>query len=665
MQSSPDERISYRKDIDGLRAIAVLSVFAFHVSPTRFKGGFVGVDIFFVISGFLISSIIYSELQSDAFSIVEFYVRRVRRIYPALLLVLVAVGIAGWLFLLPSDFVALGKQIVGSSTFSANFVFWRQSGYFSPDAALKPLLHLWTLAVEEQYYLIFPLICIAFYRSRSRWTLPAAFLAIAGVSMLVNVVFVHRYAAATYFLPFSRLWELFVGAGLSLIMQRNLQFPWESHLLARRQHGIGFLGLTLVGASVFGIDQLDAFPGWWALLPTTGAALIIAAGPSSWANRHLLSSRPVVLIGLFSYPLYLWHWPILSFIDIAHENWGVRNSHVQKVAAIVLSFLLAYLTYRFVELPVRKVKLRRERRKGALWMLGSVSLIGVCGLLVVVTGGFPARLPNGIVALDHDYVTDALKAYRDGTCFLHVEQTFASFTDDCLDAAQTSPAQPLVFVWGDSHAADLFPGFRALQHQSGVRLAQYTSAMCPPVIGLQLRGRPACFGINNAVIGRIRQLRPDIVVLSAYWDDPDLDYDRATRAEKLLETIRLIKAAGVRRVVVIGSAPFWTKPVQALLIEDLMRNPDQPVAHRLNRGFVGPYDDTLLMMTTEEAGAVYVPIFEKLCDQVSCIATTGPGWQNVVVFDYSHFTEHGSILVAQHIFAPILNAGGGGLPLPN
>jgi peptidoglycan/LPS O-acetylase OafA/YrhL len=657
MQSSQDAGIVYRKDIDGLRAIAVLSVFAFHVSPTRFKGGFVGVDIFFVISGFLISSIIYNELQSDAFKITEFYVRRVRRIYPALLLVLASVGIAGWLLLLPSEYEVLGKQIVGGSTFFANFLFWRQSGYFSPDAALKPLLNLWTLAVEEQYYLIFPLICIAFYRPRSRWTLPAAFLAIAEISMLVNVAFVHRHPAATYFLPFSRLWELFVGAGLSLTMRRNLQFPWEGQLLARWQHGIGLLGLTLVVLSAFGIDQLDAFPGWWALLPTAGAALIIAAGPSSMVNRYLLSSRPAVLIGLFSYPLYLWHWPILSFIEIAHEDWGIRDSRSQKFAAIVLTFLLAYLTYRFVELPVRQVKRTSERRTGALWMLGAVSLIGVFGLLVVVTGGFPERLPSGIVALDHDYVADILKAYRDGTCFLRIDQTSASFADDCLDAAPAGPAQPLVFVWGDSHAGYLLPGFRALQHQAGVRLAQYTAAMCPPIVGLQLQGRPACPGINNAVIARIRQLRPDIVVLSAYWDEPDPDHDRATRDEKLLQTIRLVEAAGVRRVVVIGSAPFWTKPVEALLIETLKRHPDQPVTHRLSRGLVEPYDDTLLKMTAQQAGALYLPIFEDLCDQVSCIATTGPGWQDVVVFDYSHFTEHGSLLVAEHILTTILKAG--------
>ncbi len=264
-------KISYRRDIDGLRAIAVMSVIAFHLFPALCKGGFVGVDIFFVISGFLISSIIYSELESGTFSITEFYVRRIRRIYPALFLILCVVCLGGWILLLPSEFVVLGKQIIGGSTFVANFVLWRQSGYFTDDSSLKPLLHLWSLGVEEQYYLIFPVICMTFYRSKLRWMLPAAFLVITVVSLFVNVAFVARHSAATFFLPFSRLWELFIGAGLALGLHRNLQTQREISFIAKWKHGIGLLGLALLAISIFGINSSDQFPGWWALLPTIGA----------------------------------------------------------------------------------------------------------------------------------------------------------------------------------------------------------------------------------------------------------------------------------------------------------------------------------------------------------------------------------------------------------
>jgi peptidoglycan/LPS O-acetylase OafA/YrhL len=658
MQSSLNRKIPYRSDIDGLRAIAVLSVIAYHCFPLRFRGGFVGVDIFFVISGFLISSIIYNELESGAFSIIEFYVRRIRRIYPALFIVLVSVFVAGWFILLPTGFVVLGKQIVGGSTFSANFVLWWQTGYFSPDARNQPLLHLWSLGVEEQYYLIFPLICIAFYRARSRLTLPAAFLAIAIASMALNVAFVTKYGAATYFLPFSRFWELFVGAGLSLCLHRNLQPPWESHLLEKWRTGIGFLGLALLVVSIFGINQNDSFPGWWALLPTIGAALVIAAGRSSWCNRHILSCKPAVFVGLISYPLYLWHWPFLSFMRIANVLWGFEFSQLLKSAIIVLFFVLAYLTYRFVELPIRQVKQRNQRRKGALWLLGCVSITGALGLIVVRAGGFPSRLPSAVVALDHDFGADASLAYRDGTCFLRADQPPASFRDVCLDPAQAGAAQPLVVLWGDSHAADLFPGFHAMQHQSGVRLAQFTTGGCAPIVGLKIGTLPGCFSTNNAVIDRIRNLKPDVVVVSGLWCDPaDTDHSCTSRPEGLLRTLELVKDAGVKRVVVIGSAPFWKNGVPGLLLNELHLNPNNPVPQRLPRSLLEAHDDTLLRATAQKAGAVYVPIFEDLCDQTSCIVTTGPGWQNVVTYDLSHFTEHGSILVAQRIWASIVQAG--------
>jgi peptidoglycan/LPS O-acetylase OafA/YrhL len=647
--------IAYRRDIDGLRALAVLSVIAFHVAPARCRGGFVGVDIFFVISGFLISSIIYKELESGGFSLVEFYVRRIRRIYPALFLVLTCVCVAGWILLLPSDFVVLAKQVLGGCTFVANFVLWRQSGYFSPEAALKPLLHLWSLGVEEQYYLVFPLICIAAYRSRSRWTLPAAFLVVAAVSMGINVVFVSRYSAATYFLPFARLWELFAGAGLSLVFQRNLHAPWESVLVTRWKHAVGAVGLAMLILAIFGIDQYDLFPGWWALLPTMGAVLVIAAGQTSWVNRYVLSARPAVLVGLISYPLYLWHWPILSFLKVATSVWGVRVSRVEKAALILAAVLLAYLTYRFIELPIRRVRQREQRRKGALWLLGCVSLTGAFAALVIAMGGVPSRLPGAIVALDHDYSQEGSIAWRDGTCFLRPDQAAGSFSDTCVDARKSPATQPLVLIWGDSHAADLMHGFRMLEGRAGVSLAQYTASMCAPILGLQVRERPACLAINDAVMDRVRKMKPDIVLLSAYWDYPDPDHDRATRAEKLLHTIEEVKAAGVPRVVLLGSAPFWTSPVPGLLAGELHRNPHQALAPELPRSLLEPHDDALLKATALEAGAVYVPIFENLCDEQGCLATTGPGWQGVVTFDQSHFTEHGSALVAQRIWSSIVH----------
>ena len=656
--SSPNNKFAYRRDIDGLRAIAVLAVVAYHFSRGRIKGGFVGVDIFFVISGFLISSIIYNELESGSFSLIEFYVRRIRRIYPALFIVLAFVCVAGWLLLLPSGFVVLGKQILGGSTFVANFVLWSQSGYFSPDAAQKPLLHLWSLGVEEQYYLVFPLICMAFYRGKSRWSLPIAFLTIAIVSMVLNVAFVARFSAATYFLPFSRLWELFVGAGLSLWMQRNPHITSDTYSLVRWPTAIGCLGLALLAASIFGIDQNDQFPGWWALLPTLGTALAILAGPASWFNRIFLSSKPAVLIGLISYPLYLWHWPIFSFMSIANTVWGIEFSQPLKVAMVVVPFVLAYLTYRFVEHPIRIVRQKEQRHKGALWLLGSVAMTGAFGVLVVLDGGFPRRLPIAVVALDHNYEPEIARAWREGACFLRPDQYADSFSKDCLDDAGGDSSRPLVLVWGDSHAADLFPGFRAMQSQTGVRLAQYTASLCAPVVGVRVRERPACASINDAVLDHVRTLKPDIVVLSARWDNVGTDHHRATSSDALYQTIKLIEAAGVKRVVVVGSAPSWTSSLPGLLVDAVEHNPNDPVPQRLTRDLLEPHDDSLLRATSERAGAIYLPVFDSLCDQTSCIATTGPSWHDVVDYDNAHFTEHGSVLVAERIWPNIAQSSG-------
>jgi hypothetical protein len=315
---------------------------------------------------------------------------------------------------------------------------------------------------------------------------------------------------------------------------------------------------------------------------------------------------------------------------------------------IIAAFLLAYLTYRFIEMPIRREKQRDWRRKGALWLLGSVSIIGVFGVLVVLMKGFPARLPSAIIALDHDFAHDASDSWREGTCFLRPDQSDASFSNSCVDSEKNRAGQPLVRVWGDSHAADLLPGFRALQNQAGVRLAQFTASLCAPLIGLPVRERPACLSINDAVLGRIRKLKPDTVVLSAYWDY--WNQDRAVQAEKLRQTIEFVKAAGVRKVVVLGSVPIWTEPVPGLLISELRRRPNTALPHSLPRSLLETHNDTLLKAATLGAGAVYVPVFERLCDETSCVVTTGPGWRDIVTYDHTHFTDHGSILVVQDIW---------------
>ena len=266
--------------------------------------------------------------------------------------------------------------------------------------------------------------------------------------------------------------------------------------------------------------------------------------------------------------------------------------------------------------------------------------------------GFPARWPAAILALDHDFGNQEGEATRYDSCFLRPDQSASSFSDNCLDPALGHAAQQLVFLWGDSHAADLLPGFRALQTRTGFRLAQYTASSCEPILGRQVPWRPLCRSINDAVIDRIRIVVPDAVIMSADWDISDLNHDPNVD-DKLQKTIELVRAAGVRKVVVVGSAPFWSDRVPALLVREIRRNSTGSVPHRLSRRYLTDHDDSVLMATAEKGGAIFVSIFDKLCNQSSCLVTTGDQWSDLLTYDSAHFTEYGSKIVVELLWPVI------------
>lgn len=292
----------YRADIDGLLAIAVLIVVAFHAFPSLLPGGFVGVDIFFVISGYLIGSIILSQLDRGSFSFGDFYARRIKRIFPALLLVLIFCYGVGWFNLIDTEYKELGIQIAAGAAFVANLALWHEAGYFDAVAETKPLLHLWSLGVEEQFYLFWPLVLWGCRKIRIN-----PLVAIVGVgvgSFVLNMATVGRDPTADFYSPFTRFWELMIGCGLAYW---HVVSPRGS---VRRASACGAVGFALIVAAVVLLRGQDRFPGWEALLPTVGAFLIIAGGTDGWLNRRVLRARPLVWIGLISFPLYLWHWPL-------------------------------------------------------------------------------------------------------------------------------------------------------------------------------------------------------------------------------------------------------------------------------------------------------------------------------------------------------------------
>jgi peptidoglycan/LPS O-acetylase OafA/YrhL len=379
---------AYRPDIDGLRAVAVLSVLVFHAFPSALPGGFIGVDVFFVISGYLITSIIGADLSEGRFSLADFYSRRVRRIFPALLLVLIACYAFGWFTLFTDEFEQVGKHIAGGAGFVSNILFWNESGYFDSSAETKPLLHLWSLGIEEQFYIVWPIVLWAAWKCRLNIARVAGLLVCASFAWSIHVT--STDAVSAFYLPFARAWELLIGGLLAYLQGSRTESKTPDPRWNWLAHAASTAGAALLAFGLYKTRSSRAFPGWWALPPTLGTALCIAAGARAWLNRFLLASRPLVWIGLVSFPLYLWHWPLLAVSRlIAGEELPARV----RGAALVAALLLAIATYRLVERPLRKSQSTRKWRVPVL--VSGMAALGIGGLLTFKAHGLPKRTVAG------------------------------------------------------------------------------------------------------------------------------------------------------------------------------------------------------------------------------------------------------------------------------
>lgn len=367
----------YRPDIDGLRAIAVILVVTYHAFPDWIRGGFIGVDIFFVISGYLITTIILSNLDTSRFSFIDFYIRRIKRIFPALIVVLLACYVLGWLVLFADEYKQLGKHIASGAGFLANIISWNESGYFDAAAEVKPLLHLWSLGVEEQFYLLWPFILWSFWKLKVN--LLSVILITALTSFVLNILNIHTDAVGTFYLPQTRFWELLIGSMLAYaVLKKKFQLNEKHNILS-------FIGLILIVTATFEVTKQYAFPGWWALLPTLGAVLIISAGSNAWLNKKILSNKILVWFGLISFPLYLWHWPILSFSRILY---GETPSIGYRVMAVLSAIILAGITYKIIETPLRFGKYSYQK---LISLIGLMLIIGLVGLNTYMRDGLPFR----------------------------------------------------------------------------------------------------------------------------------------------------------------------------------------------------------------------------------------------------------------------------------
>jgi peptidoglycan/LPS O-acetylase OafA/YrhL len=613
--------ISYRADIDGLRAVAVLSVLVFHAYPKLLPGGFIGVDVFFVISGFLISKLIAARLNKDDFNLIEFYERRIRRIFPALIVVLLATLALGWLVLLPTEFLSLGEHTLWGSAFSANILSFLQSGYFDAPASRKPLLHLWSLGVEEQFYFVFPALLILLWRGQA----VTRFLALIGIaSFALNVGVVGKYPSFTFFLPLTRFWEFLVGAFLAWgdlqpsKAARSVITALSAPQWCNSSATAG--ALLIVGGLTFATQT--SFPGWRALLPVVGAFLLMGAGEEAWFNRHVLAHPVFVFVGLISYPLYLWHWPLLVIGRITMEGYGNRYEATTAPAAIVLAFVLSWLTFEFIERPIRARRSAFAAHKATAALVAGMATAALLGLITVELNGLPTRYPKEVQALI-DPSNTATTVYVDPDDVIYQNKKFGG---------------PVLVAYGDSHALHLRAGLRQLQNQRPFQMQLKTWALeCVPMVAEVNRAdEETCRRSIAAEHQYFEQLRPDIVVIAGFW----LRYKQIDRLAELLQFFQQI---GIPRIVVIGSVPLWRNPPAMLLYRAYKADPLHKVPERLSGFDKETTDiDRQLGNITSKFGVRLVLPFDTLCNSDGCLARLGYTARDIIQFDQTHLTTVGS-----------------------
>lgn len=643
---------AHRTDLEGLRGLAVLSVFAVHTLPDAIAGGFIGVDVFFVLSGYLIARLTLREAAGGRFDAWAFYGRRLHRLVPALAVVLAANLAFAAAVAFPRDTLAIGGHVLAGAAFLSNVALWREAGYFDPSSQMKPLLHLWSLGVEAQYYVFWPVLAAALVRWPRRGLALVA-LALA-VSLALNLAWVDSRPKATFFLPFTRAWELLAGALLACVEARRATAPrptaghatdWRS----RNGDLMSWAGLGLIGVALGMLDKTASFPGAWALLPVAGTVLLIAAGPTAWLNRRVLTHPVLGFYGRISYPLYLWHYPLLVWPRLL----AVEPTLLGTVALLGIAVLAAALTERYVE--------RGWRAAGAAGRHAAVAtLIGLAtaGLVLARGNGWLDRVPEPLRAVAESHARFDHSGYREGLCFLRDPGDGPERFDPRCWPSQASQ-RPAAVLWGDSHAAALYLGLReamALERPSW-GLGQLTAAACPPLPAGSGLMAARCDAINTAVLARLEAHPPRVVMLAGSWSSyaPAHDPDAVVRA--VASTVRLLRSAGVQAIVIIGPLPHWrVEPPRRLLAAwRLDAEPSDRVTDGVNPLLLDV--DAALRRLAIPGGVSVVAPLDDLCEPTGCrhALRSGALW-HAVSFDASHLTTEGSREVARQLWPRMADA---------
>ena len=627
--------LAYRADIDGLRGIAVLLVLAYHLRISgirglpRFQGGFIGVDVFFVISGFLISSVILGEMAAGKFSLVSFYERRIRRIFPALFVMMFVTAVLAYKYFLPTELEDYAKSLVAATFSVSNIFFWRQSGYFDTPATMKPLLHTWSLAVEEQFYIFFPLF-LALVRRFFPNKLRQAVVAIAGISFAVSAIGAFKAPVSTFYLAHTRAWELLLGTILALKILPEIRGAVQRNLAAAA--GVIFI----VAAGSF-YTTATPFPGLAALAPCVGAALIIAAGQSgtSWTGQAL-AMRPLVFVGLISYSRYLWHWPLIVFQDVGTLLVSGLPERFTKVVVIVASAAIATVSWKFVEVPFRSGRLKLKGAAAFQAGFGGAAVVGAMGVCMLLFHGMPSRFPADAVRvasyLDYN-TTDEL---RIGSCFITPKYQFTDFQPaTCLREDDTKKNYLLL---GDSHAAHLWYGLSSTL--SGVNVMQASASSCRPTLEQPKVSAESCRELMNYVFTNyLASHHVDVLLLSCRWAKEDVP--------RLTQTLAWLKQRDIQ-VIVFGPIVQYDSPLPRLLATSI-KNTEPGMAYQHRVAESGELDREMLKLAATDWKVRYISLVNTMCNSASCVEYAPDGVP--MQYDSGHLTRDGSVLVAQRLRA--------------
>jgi peptidoglycan/LPS O-acetylase OafA/YrhL len=628
-----------------LRAVAVLAVVLFHLG-TGLPGGFAGVDVFFVISGYLIASQLYAQAEAgnfSSFSILGFYARRARRILPALLATIVASSAAAGLLFYPRELVAFATSAIASALFCANLHFAATSDYFAPAADTVPLLHLWSLGIEEQFYIVFPLL-LAVTAKLGRRTMGASMGAYLGaalaipllVSLAVSQAWVAVDPGAAFYRSESRAFELLIGCVLALPRVPKPSARWAN--LA----SLGGAGCLAGAFALF--DRATPFPGVFALLPCLGTAAIIWSGTASApAVSRLLALRPLVLTGRISYSLYLVHWPVLVFGKRLFPH-SPPTSFAVGVA--LLSLALAALSYRLVEQPFRRSGGRPVVRVLCA-AAASIAAVVVLGAWTVQQSGFAGSSGDPRARMLAYLQFDPRPLYRSRECFLDPDQDLTSIdVKRCLPDGTGTPAM----LWGDSHAADLYPGLRIAFATAGYSLGELTASACGPVVGRDAPARPKCRMFNDQVLALLLTIKPTMVILAAEWfPDPDA-------VSLLNQTVARLSDAGTK-VIILGNSPLFKASVPNLVADRMQSGAknlttDWTTAQDIERNFEHATEAVMSSGFSGRTDLRYISIFKTVCPNSRCPLLAND--ETPLYFDSSHLTGAGSLSFAKLLTPQIL-----------